>query len=159
MPSNHLILCCHLLLLPSIFPSIRVFSNESALRNKGLEQLNHNLSGAGPNYGLLKRLPRFIGLRPIALEPRKRWEFRNSGTTAMIKAHPAEVVWQMIPSAWNSKDLQVCLGEQGTIIIAHGLGVFGGRGLLCGVRVFSAKSTSRISVVNKPLGGGNSGFS
>ena len=32
MPSNHLILCRPLLLLPSIFPSIRVFSNESALR-------------------------------------------------------------------------------------------------------------------------------
>ena len=31
IPSNHLILCCPLLLLPSIFPSIRVFSNESAL--------------------------------------------------------------------------------------------------------------------------------
>ena len=32
MPSNHLILCCPLLLLPSIFPSIRIFSNESVLR-------------------------------------------------------------------------------------------------------------------------------
>ena len=32
MPSNHLILCHSLLLLPSIFPSIRVFSNESVLR-------------------------------------------------------------------------------------------------------------------------------
>ena len=32
MPSNHLILCRPLLLLPSIFPSIRVFSNESAFR-------------------------------------------------------------------------------------------------------------------------------
>ena len=31
MPSNHLILCCPLLLLPSIFLSIRVFSNESVL--------------------------------------------------------------------------------------------------------------------------------
>ena len=31
MPSNYLILCCPLLLLPSIFPSIRVFSNESVL--------------------------------------------------------------------------------------------------------------------------------
>ena len=31
MPSNHLILCRHVLLLPSIFPSIRVFSNESVL--------------------------------------------------------------------------------------------------------------------------------
>ena len=34
MPSNHLILCHPLLLLPSIFPSIRVFSNESALHNR-----------------------------------------------------------------------------------------------------------------------------
>ena len=32
MPSNHLILCRPLLLLPSIFPSIKVFSNQSALR-------------------------------------------------------------------------------------------------------------------------------
>ena len=32
MPSNHLILCLPLLLLPSIFPSFRVFSNESVLR-------------------------------------------------------------------------------------------------------------------------------
>ena len=31
MPSNHLILCCPLLLLPSVFPSIKVFLNESAV--------------------------------------------------------------------------------------------------------------------------------
>ena len=35
MPSNHLILCRPLLLLPSIFPSIRVFSNDSALQLGG----------------------------------------------------------------------------------------------------------------------------
>ena len=34
MPSNHLILCCPLLLLPSIFPSIRAFSSESFLHIK-----------------------------------------------------------------------------------------------------------------------------
>ena len=34
MPSNHLILCCPLLLQPSIFPSIRVFSNESVLHSR-----------------------------------------------------------------------------------------------------------------------------
>ena len=32
MPPNHLILCCPLLLLPSVFPTIKVFSNKSALR-------------------------------------------------------------------------------------------------------------------------------
>ena len=35
MPTNHLILCCPLPLLPSIFPSIKVFSNESALCSGG----------------------------------------------------------------------------------------------------------------------------
>ena len=35
MPSNNLILCCPLLLLPSIFPSIRIFSNESSLHIRG----------------------------------------------------------------------------------------------------------------------------
>ena len=37
MPSNHLIFCCLLLLLPSVFPSIRVFSNELALRIRWLK--------------------------------------------------------------------------------------------------------------------------
>ena len=42
MPSNYLILYCPLLLLPSIFPSIRVFSNESALRTRWPKfQLQH----------------------------------------------------------------------------------------------------------------------
>ena len=34
MLSNHLVLCCPLLLLPSVFPSIRVFSNESTLHTR-----------------------------------------------------------------------------------------------------------------------------
>ena len=42
--SNHLILCHYLLLLPSIFPSIRVFSNESALRIKCLKYWSFSFS-------------------------------------------------------------------------------------------------------------------
>ena len=44
MPSSHLILCRPLLLLPSIFPSIRVFSNESALRISWPEYWNFTFS-------------------------------------------------------------------------------------------------------------------
>ena len=44
MPSNHIILCCPLLLLPSIFSSIRVFSNESALRIKWPKYWSFSLS-------------------------------------------------------------------------------------------------------------------
>ena len=43
MPSNHLILCCPLLLLLSIFPSIRIFSNESALSIRCPQQLEFQL--------------------------------------------------------------------------------------------------------------------
>ena len=44
MPSNHFILCCPLLLLASIFPSIRVFSNESALHIRWPEYWSFSLS-------------------------------------------------------------------------------------------------------------------
>ena len=44
MPSNHLILCRPLLLLPSIFPSIRVFKNESALRMRWPNYWNFSFS-------------------------------------------------------------------------------------------------------------------
>ena len=44
MPSNHLILCSPLLLLPSTFPSIRAFSNESALHIRWPKYWSHNFS-------------------------------------------------------------------------------------------------------------------
>ena len=44
MPSNHLILCCPLLLLPSIFPSIRVFSKESVLHIRWPKYWSFSLS-------------------------------------------------------------------------------------------------------------------
>ena len=48
MPSSHLILCCALLLLPPVLPSIRVFSNESALRIRWPKYLGFSLS-IGPS--------------------------------------------------------------------------------------------------------------
>ena len=44
MASNHLILCCPLLLLPSIFPSIRIFSNESVLHIRWPKYWNFSFS-------------------------------------------------------------------------------------------------------------------
>ena len=54
MPSNHLILCCPLLLLPSIFPSIRVFSNELALsiRPSKYWSFSFNISPTHEHLGL-----------------------------------------------------------------------------------------------------------
>ena len=49
MPSNHLILCHPLLLLPSIFPSIRVFSNESVLHIRGPKYWSFSFSMSPSN--------------------------------------------------------------------------------------------------------------
>ena len=55
MPSNHLILCHPLLLLPSIFPSIRVFSNESVLciRQPKYWSFSFNISPSNEYSGLI----------------------------------------------------------------------------------------------------------
>ena len=55
MPSNHLILCCPLLLLPSIFSNIRVFSNESALRIRWPKywSFSFNISPSNKHPGLI----------------------------------------------------------------------------------------------------------
>ena len=55
MPSNHVILCCPLLLLPSIFPSIRVFSNESAvcIRWPKYWSFSFNISPSNEQPGLI----------------------------------------------------------------------------------------------------------
>ena len=55
MPSNHLILCCPLLLLPSFFPSIKVFLNKSALRIRWPKywSFSFNLSPSNEHPGLI----------------------------------------------------------------------------------------------------------
>ena len=53
MPSNHLILCCPLHLPPSIFPSIRVFSNESVLCIRWLKYWSFSISPSNEYSGLI----------------------------------------------------------------------------------------------------------
>ena len=55
MPSNHLILCCPFLFLPSIFPSISVFSNESARHIRGPKywSFSFNISPSNEHSGLI----------------------------------------------------------------------------------------------------------
>ena len=53
IPSNHLILCCPLLLFPSVFPSIRVFSSESVLHIRWLKYWSFSLSPSNEYSGLI----------------------------------------------------------------------------------------------------------
>ena len=64
MPSNHLILCCPLLLLPSSFPSIRVFSNETALSIRWPKYWSFSF-----NIGPSNEHPGLISFRMDWLEP------------------------------------------------------------------------------------------
>ena len=58
MPSSHLIFCCPLLLLPSIFPNIKVFSNESVVHIRWPKywSFNFNISPSNEYSGLISRM-------------------------------------------------------------------------------------------------------
>ena len=66
MPSNHLILCPLLLLLPSIFPGIRVFSNESVLRIRWPKYWSFSISPSSEYSGLISFRIDFIGIVLVA---------------------------------------------------------------------------------------------
>ena len=64
MPSNHLICCCPLLILPSLFPSIRVFSNGPALHIKWPKcwSFNFSISPSNEYSGLISFRMDWLGL-------------------------------------------------------------------------------------------------
>ena len=67
MPPNHLILSCPLLLLPSIFPSIRVFSNEPALRMRWPKYWSFSfyISPSSEHSGLISFRMDWLGLLAV----------------------------------------------------------------------------------------------
>ena len=85
MPSNHLILCCPLL-LPSIFPSIRVFSNESAfsMRWPKYWSFSFNISPSNEHPGLISFRMDWLDLLAVQGTLKSLlWETSTSGTTAI----------------------------------------------------------------------------
>ena len=72
MPCNHLILCRPLLLPPSIFPSIRVFSNESALHIRWPKywSFSFNISPSSEHPGLISFRMDWLGLGTIRRSPK-----------------------------------------------------------------------------------------
>ena len=72
MPSSHLKLCHSLLLLPSIFPSIRVFSNESVLRIKWpkYQSFNFSISPSNEYSGLTSFKMDWLGLLAVQRTPK-----------------------------------------------------------------------------------------
>ena len=95
MPSNHLILCCPLLLLSSIFPSIRVFSNESALciRWPKYWSFSFSISLSNEHPGLISFRMDWLDL--LAVQGTLKSLLQHHSSKASILRHSAMFVVQL----------------------------------------------------------------
>ena len=94
MPSNHLILCHPLLLLPSIFPSIRVFSNESALciRRPKYWSFSFNISPSNEYSRLISFRMDWLDL--LAVQGTLKSLLQHHSSKASVLRHPAFFIVQ-----------------------------------------------------------------
>ena len=95
MPSYHLILCCPRLLLPSIFPSIRVFSNESVLHIRWLKYWIFSFSISSPNEysGLISFRKDWLDL--LAIQGTLKSPLQHHSSKASILQHSAFFIVQL----------------------------------------------------------------
>jgi len=95
MPSSHLILCCSLLLPPSIFPSIRVFSNESVLhiRWPKYQSFSFSISPSNEFSGLISF--RMDCLDLLAVQGTYKSLLQHHSSKASILRHPAFFIVQL----------------------------------------------------------------
>ena len=94
MPSNYLILC-HLLLLPSIFPSIRVFSNESALciRWPKYWSLSFSISPSNEHPGLISFRMDWLDL--LVVQGTLKSLLQHHSSKASVRLHSTFVIVQL----------------------------------------------------------------
>ena len=85
--SNHLILCCPPLLLPSVFPSIRVFSNESALGIEWPKYWSFSISTSNEYSALMSFRTDWFDLHPVQETLKSLLQHHN--WKASILQHPA----------------------------------------------------------------------
>ena len=95
MPSNHLNLCPPLLLLPSIFPSIRVFSNESVLHIRWPKywSFSFNISLSNEYSGLISFRMDWLDL--LAVQGTLKSPLQNHSSKASILRHSAFFIVQL----------------------------------------------------------------
>ena len=88
MPSNHLIFCHLLLLLPSIFPSIRVFSNESALHIRWPKywSFSFNISSSNEHPGLISFRMDWLDLLAIQGALKSSLQYHNSKASILWRS-------------------------------------------------------------------------
>ena len=105
MPSNHLILCCPLLLPPSIFPSIRVFSNESVLHIRWPKywSFSFNISPSNEHPGLISFRMDWLDL--LAVQGTLKSLLQHSSSKASILQHSAFFIVQLSHPYMNTGEM------------------------------------------------------
>ena len=95
MPSNHLILCHPLFLMPSIFPSIRVFSNQSALRIRWPKywSFSFNISPSSEHPGLISFRMDWLDL--LTVQRTLKSLLQHHSSKASILQHSAFFIVQL----------------------------------------------------------------
>ena len=93
MSSNNFVLCCPVLLLPSIFPSIRVFSNESALRIRRPKywSFSFNISPSNEHLGLISFRMDWLDL--LAVQGTLKSLLQHHSSKASILRRSASFSW------------------------------------------------------------------
>ena len=93
MPCNHLILCCPLLLLPSIFPRIRVFSNESVIHIRWPKHWSFSISLSSEHPGLISFRMDWLDL--LAVQGILKNLLQHHSSKASILLHSAFFIVQL----------------------------------------------------------------
>ena len=106
MPSNHLILCRPLLLLPSIFPSTTIFSNESALRIRWPKYWNFSfsISPSNEHLGLISFRMDWLDLLAVQGTLKSLLQHHSSKASILRRSaffivqlsHPHTTIWKTI---------------------------------------------------------------
>ena len=95
MPSNHLIFCCHLLLLPSIFPSIRVFSHESVFASGG-QSFSFSISPSNEYSGQFSFRINWFNLLAVWGTLKSLLQHHSSKASVLVFSPSIEFLFQLL---------------------------------------------------------------
>ena len=103
MPSNHLILCCPLLLLPSIFPSIRLFSKESVLHIRWPKywSFSFNISPSNEHPGLISFRMDKLDLLAVQGTLKSLLQHHSYLASKVLKCHFCHSRQSLTPNKFN----------------------------------------------------------
>ena len=104
MPYNHLILCCPLRLLPSVFPSTRVFSNESVLRIRWPKywSFSYSISPSNEYSGLISFRMDWLDLLAVQKTPKSLLQCHSKSMNSLVLSFPYCPTLTYIHDYWEN---------------------------------------------------------